>query len=223
MLYGYPKGYYMYFKELLEFDFSQVSMKKRLYVLKHYILYSYLTGNNLDLSTVYNLSNKILLILLYIPGIIKTKMLLKNDKEIAHIYYTNKNAIERNIAKQTEKGNIIKDYIKKGIDDKISKSSKYIVDEETEENIKGMNNLGINISNVDNVFTTNTNLGVEVVDKNNKTINGYNTNDLNVEIYESNESYQNIYNEETRKEVSRSQKLKEKLDELINRSKHRKE
>ena len=84
----------MYFKELLEFDFSQVSMKKRLYVLKHYILYSYLTGNNLDLSTVYNLSNKILLILLYIPGIIKTKMLLKNDKEIAHIYYTNKNTIE---------------------------------------------------------------------------------------------------------------------------------
>ena len=65
MLYGYPKGYYMYFKELLEFDFSQVSMKKRLYVLKHYILYSYLTGNNLDLSTVYNLSNKILLLLLY--------------------------------------------------------------------------------------------------------------------------------------------------------------
>ena len=181
----------MYFKELLEFDFSQVSMKKRLYVLKHYILYSYLTGNNLDLSTVYNLSNKILLILLYIPGIIKTKMLLKNDKEIAHIYYTNKNAIERNRAKQTEKGNIIKDYIKKGIDDKISKSSKYIVDEETEENIKDMNNLGVNISNVD--------------------------------IYEQNENYQNIYNEEKRKEVSRSQKLKDKLDELINRSKRKKD
>ena len=219
MLYGCPKGYYMYFKELLEFDFSQVSMKKRLYVLKHYILYSYLTGNNLDLSTVYNLSNKILLLLLYIPGIIKTKMLLKNDKEIAHIYYTNKNAIERNRAKQTEKGNIIKDYIKKGIDDKISKSSKYIVDEETEENIKDMNNLGVNISNVDNVFTTNTNLGIEVVDKN----KDYNRNDSNVDIYESNENYQNIYNEEKRKEVSRSQKLKEKLDELINRSKHRKE
>lgn len=187
----------MYFKELLEFDFSQVSMKKRLYVLKHYILYSYLTGNNLDLSTVYNLSNKILLLLLYIPGIIKTKMLLKNDKEIAHTYYTNKNNIERNRAKQIEKGNIIKDYIKKGIDDKISKSSNYIVDKETEENIKDMNNLGVNISNVDNVFNTN----------NNKEF----------------ETDQKIYNEETRKEVSRSQKLKEKLDELINRSKHRKE
>lgn len=210
----------MYFKELLEFDFSQVSMKKRLYVLKHYILYSYLTGNNLDLSTVYNLSNKILLLLLYIPGIIKTKMLLKNDKEIAHIYYTNKNAIERNKSKQIEKGNIIKDYIKKGIDDKISKSSKYIVDEETEENIKDMNNLGVNISNVDNVFNTNNDLGIKVIDINNEENNNYSENFDNNKEYETD---QKIYNEETRKEVSRSQKLKEKLDELINRSKHRKE
>ena len=210
----------MYFKELLEFDFSQVSMKKRLYVLKHYILYSYLTGNNLDLSTVYNLSNKILLLLLYIPGIIKTKMLLKNDKEIAHIYYTNKNAIERNKLKQIEKGNIIKDYIKKGIDDKISKSSKYIVDEETEENIKDMNNLGVNISNVDNVFNTNNDLGIKVIDINNEENNNYSENFDNNKEYETD---QKIYNEETRKEVSRSQKLKEKLDELINRSKHRKE
>ena len=82
-----------------------------------------------------------------------------------------------------------------------------------------MNNLGINISNVDNVFTTNTNLGIEVVDKN----KDYNRNDSNVDIYESNENYQNIYNEEKRKEVSRSQKLKDKLDELINRSKRKKD
>ena len=206
----------MYFKELLEFDFRQVSMKKRMYILKHYILYSYLTGNGLDLSKVYNFMNKVLLVLLYIPGIIKTKMMLKNNKEIADIYYSNKDNLG---AKDSNKNRNIKDYIS----DTISKSSKYIVDNETEENIKGMNNLGINISNVDNVFTTNTNLGVEVVDKNNKTINGYNTNDSEVEIYESNESYQNIYNEEKRKEVSRSQKLKDKLDELINRSKRKKD
>ena len=49
------------------------------------------------------------------------------------------------------------------------------------------------------------------------------TKNSNLDIYESNENYQNIYNEETRKEVSRSQKLKDKLDELINRSKNRKE
>ena len=207
----------MYFKELLEFDFRQVSMKKRMYILKHYILYSYLTGNGLDLSKVYNFMNKVLLVLLYLPGIIKTKMMLKNNREIADIYYSNKENL--NFRNDNRKNNRIKNYIS----EKLSKSSKYIVDEETEENIKGMNNLGINISNVDNVFTTNTNLGVEVVDKNNKNINGYNINDSEVDIYESNESYQNIYNEETRKEVSRSQKLKDKLDELINRSKNRKE
>ena len=207
----------MYFKELLEFDFKQVSMKKRMYILKHYILYSYLTGKGLDLSTVYNFINKVLLVLLYLPGIIKTKMMLKNNREIADIYYSNKENL--NFRNDNRKNNKIKDYIS----EKLSKSSKYIVDEETEENIKGMNNLGINISNVDNVFTTNTNLGVEVVDKNNKNINGYNTNDSEIDIYESNESYQNIYNEETRKEVKRSQKLKDKLDELINRSRNKKE
>ena len=116
--------------------------------------------------------------------------------------------------------------IKEYIDEKLDKTSKYIVDEETEENIKGMNNLGVNISNVDNVFTTTTNLGVEVVDKRNiknKNANGYNINDSDVEIYETNENYQNIYNEETRKEVKRSQKLKDKLDELIKRSRNKKE
>ena len=88
-----------------------------------------------------------------------------------------------------------------------------------------MNNLGVNISNVDNVFTTTTNLGVEVVDKRNiknKNANGYHINDSDVEIYQENENYQNIYNEETRKEVKRSQKLKDKLDELINRSRNKK-
>ena len=213
MLYSYPKGYYMYFKELLEFDFRQISMKKRMYILKHYILYSYLTGNGLDLSKVYNFMNKVLLVLLYLPGIIKTKMMLKNNREIADIYYSNKENL--NFRNNNRKNNRIKNYIS----EKLSKSSKYIVDEETEENIKGMNNLGINISNVDNVFTTNTNLGIEVVDKN----KDYNRNDSNVDIYESNENYQNIYNEEKRKEVSRSQKLKDKLDELINRSKRKKD
>ena len=142
--------------------------------------------------------------------------MLKNNKEIADIYYSNKDNLG---VKDSNRNRNIKDYIS----DTIAKSSKYIVDNETEENIKDMNNLGINISNVDNVFTTNTNLGIEVVDKNNKNINGYNTNDSNVDIYESNENYQNIYNEEKRKEVSRSQKLKDKLDELINRSKRKKD
>ena len=199
----------MYFKELLEFDFRQVSMKKRMYILKHYILYSYLTGNGLDLSKVYNFMNKVLLVLLYLPGIIKTKMMLKNNKEIVDIYYSNKENL--NFRNDNRKNNKIKNYIS----EKLSKSSKYIVDEETEENIKGMNNLGINISNVDNVFTTNTNLGVEVVDKNNKNINGYNTSDSEVDIYESNESYQNIYNEETEVNIEKNNNYSEKREKKI--------
>ena len=205
----------MYFKELLEFDFRQVSMKKRMYILKHYILYSYLTGNGLDLSKVYNFMNKVLLVLLYLPGIIKTKMMLKNNKEIADIYYSNKENL--NFRNDNRKNNRIKNYIS----EKLSKSSKYIVDEETEENIKDMNNLGVNISNVDNVFNTNNDLGIKVIDINNEeNNNSYNENSNDNKEFETD---QKIYNEETRKEVSRSQKLKEKLDELINRSKHRKE
>ena len=108
----------MYFKELLEFDFRQVSMKKRMYILKHYILYSYLTGNGLDLSKVYNFMNKVLLVLLYLPGIIKTKMMLKNNREIADIYYSNKENL--NFRNDNRKNNRIKNYIS----EKISKSSK---------------------------------------------------------------------------------------------------
>ena len=84
-----------------------------------------------------------------------------------------------------------------------------------------MNNLGVNISNVDNVFNTNNDLGIKVIDINNEeNNNSYNENLNNNKEFETD---QKIYNEETRKEVSRSQKLKDKLDELINRSKHRKE
>ena len=83
-----------------------------------------------------------------------------------------------------------------------------------------MNNLGVNISNVDNVFNTNNDLGIKVVDINNEeNNNSYNENLNNNNEFETD---QKIYNEETRKEVSRSQKLKEKLDELVNIEKNNK-
>lgn len=68
-----PFGYYYYFKELLEFDYTNVSKEKRLYVIKHFILFTYITGKSLDLSTVKNGYMKFLIILLYIPGIITSK------------------------------------------------------------------------------------------------------------------------------------------------------
>ncbi len=69
----YPYGYYMYFKEILQKDMKGVLWKKRLYVLKHYILFGYLTKNNFNANVIKSKLNKILYILLYLPGIIKSK------------------------------------------------------------------------------------------------------------------------------------------------------
>lgn len=68
-----PFGYYEYFKEILEKDMSGVNFGKRLYVIKHYILFSYLTKKKIDITNVKNIINKALIILLYIPGIAKSK------------------------------------------------------------------------------------------------------------------------------------------------------
>lgn len=76
VLFKYPLGYYMYFKELLEFNFAGVRFKNRMYILKHYILYSHLTKKWLDLSTVKDFWNKVLLVLMYVPGIIKARILM---------------------------------------------------------------------------------------------------------------------------------------------------
>ena len=38
-----PKGYYEYFKEIFEHNMQGITFQKRLYVIKHFILFSYLT------------------------------------------------------------------------------------------------------------------------------------------------------------------------------------
>lgn len=68
-----PFGYYEYFKEIYEHDMKNVPFSKRLYVIKHYILFTYLTKNKKSLKNIKGNLNKFLYILLYIPGIIKTK------------------------------------------------------------------------------------------------------------------------------------------------------
>ena len=40
-----PYGYYEYFKEILQRDMKGVNFKKRLYVIKHYILFSYFSNS----------------------------------------------------------------------------------------------------------------------------------------------------------------------------------
>ena len=71
----YPKGYHEYFKECLTYIKPDTKFKRRLYFIKHYILFSYLT--NTKKSTVIKEAkgflNKLLTILLVIPGYIKSK------------------------------------------------------------------------------------------------------------------------------------------------------
>ena len=76
-----PYGYYKYFYEILaDMNTSHIAFSKRLYAIKHYILFTYLTGNRLNLKVKGGL-NKILILLLYIPGCLKSKK-YKNERQI---------------------------------------------------------------------------------------------------------------------------------------------
>ena len=68
-----PYGYYMYFKELLQKNMKGVNFSKRLYAIKHYILFGYLTKNMFNANLIRDRLNKFLYIILYIPGIMKSK------------------------------------------------------------------------------------------------------------------------------------------------------
>ena len=72
-----PYGYYEYFKEILERDMKDVKFNKRLYAIKHYILFSVLAKKKIKLKTIKNLSNKILILALYLPGKIITNKRFK--------------------------------------------------------------------------------------------------------------------------------------------------
>lgn len=71
----YPYGYYEYFKEMFDMNFSGIYFKKRLYILKHYILFSYLTKRSFkeSISNVKGIFNKILFVAMYFPGVVLTK------------------------------------------------------------------------------------------------------------------------------------------------------
>lgn len=73
-----PYGYYCFFKEILQKDLKKATFKKRLYAIKHYILFSYLT-KQYNIKTIKNWENKILYILLLVPGIIKSIKFKKEE------------------------------------------------------------------------------------------------------------------------------------------------
>lgn len=68
-----PYGYYEYFKEIFEHDMKDVKWKKRLYTIKHYILFTCLTKKKNAGKYVKGNFNKMLYNVLYIPGMLKTK------------------------------------------------------------------------------------------------------------------------------------------------------
>lgn len=73
-----PKGYYNYFCEILSGNMNGVQFNKRMYVIKHYILFEYMINAGVKLSNIKNVINRILYILLIIPGRIKSKKFKKN-------------------------------------------------------------------------------------------------------------------------------------------------
>ncbi len=75
-----PYGYYMYFKELLQKDMRGVMFSKRLYAIKHYILFSYLTKNKFNANLIKDRLNRLLYTILYLPGIMKSKKYNKTGK-----------------------------------------------------------------------------------------------------------------------------------------------
>jgi len=72
-----PYGYFGYFKEIFEHDMRNVSFKKRLYVIKHYILFATLANQKNIVKKARGFLNKILITILYLPGKIATKIKFK--------------------------------------------------------------------------------------------------------------------------------------------------
>lgn len=71
-----PCGYLKYFQEILQKNFKGVTWNKRLYAIKHYILFLTITNEKINLKLVKDTLNKILIIVLFLPGKIKSQIFL---------------------------------------------------------------------------------------------------------------------------------------------------
>lgn len=72
-----PKGYFKFFQEILGRNMKGVLWEKRMYAIKHYILFATLTKQKYDLRKIKGFYNKLLIIILWIPGKMKTKRTFK--------------------------------------------------------------------------------------------------------------------------------------------------
>lgn len=74
-----PKGFYNYFKEILEKDLTGVTFEKRKYIYKHYILFSVLSNQKNAILNVKGFMNKLIIAFIWIPGKIMTKEKFKEN------------------------------------------------------------------------------------------------------------------------------------------------
>lgn len=72
-----PYGYFNYFKEILQKDMKGVVFNKRLYAIKHYILFATLINKKNIVKHVNGILNKMLILCLYVPGKIATQKRIK--------------------------------------------------------------------------------------------------------------------------------------------------
>ena len=68
-----PKGYFKLFQEILGRNMKGVLWEKRMYAIKHYILFATLTNQKHILKNIKGITNKFLIVFLYIPGKVMTK------------------------------------------------------------------------------------------------------------------------------------------------------
>ena len=92
----YPKGYYKFFNYLVNHNKKGLSFNKKLYFMKHYILFSVLNNKTYyeSLKNINNLLDRMFFTSLYIPGKIKTNRMFKRKKILFTSYSMGLGGIE---------------------------------------------------------------------------------------------------------------------------------
>lgn len=91
-----PQGYLQYFQDILARDTKGVKFDKRLYVIKHYILFSSLCNKKVCVKCVRNLWDRLLVLMLILPGRWKSKRFVGKNYQKEEKMEDNKYAIEVN-------------------------------------------------------------------------------------------------------------------------------
>ena len=69
-----PHGYFKYFKEIFQQNMKGTTLRKRIYIDKHYILFAVLTNEKHPIRQIKGMINKIIIAILFIPGKVASKI-----------------------------------------------------------------------------------------------------------------------------------------------------